>query len=679
MLLYAVTIFLSAFLLFQVQPMIAKAILPWFGGSSGVWTTCMLFFQVVLVLGYAYSHWTIRALRPRTQTVVHAVLLTASMIMLPIVPNPLWKPAGNEDPTLRILGLLAATIGLPYFLLSTTGPLLQAWFARDASTKGMTPYRLYALSNLGSMLALLSYPVAVEPFLPVRLQAQGWSAVYGAFLLLCGLTAFRNVSSQKRGEYTDQDAASQPVLLNYITWTALAAVASAMLLSVTNHLCVNVAAIPFLWVLPLSLYLLTFILCFDADGWYLRNLFLKLFAVALASMAYASNADSENMPLLLALPLFSVGLLICCMVCHGELARLKPHPRYLTSYFLMIAIGGALGGVFAGIVAPHSFPSYYELPVSIVAAAMLILVVLRRDPEGPFTQEGGKPLLIILATGVLVLTGYVFYEIDTSLDGSRVAVRNFYGGLKVHDTGAGPDAVRILTHGTINHGEQYLAPDRRTQPTTYYAPQAGAGMAITQHDRRSGLRVGVIGLGTGTLAAYGQAGDVYRFYEINPLVIQLATSEFSFTRQSQAKVDYVLGDARLSMEREPPQNYDVLCVDAFSSDAIPVHLLTEEAFRVYFHHLKPDGVLAVHVSNKYLDLRPVVALAARRLGKEARIVDTDDDEHDNAIFGATWVLLSADHGFFEKRVVKDASIPLLTPDRGRMWTDDFSNLYRILK
>lgn len=679
MLLYAATIFLSAFLLFQIQPLIAKAILPWFGGSSGVWTTCMLFFQVVLVLGYAYSHWTIRALRARTQTVTHVALLAVSLLMLPVAPNPLWKPAGSEDPMLRILGLLTATIGLPYFLLSTTGPLLQAWFARDGTTRNMTPYRLYALSNLGSMLALLSYPVAVEPFLPVRLQAMSWSVAYGAFLLLCVATAFRNLSQRNRGEHTDAAPAHRPAIRDYVTWTALAAVASAMLLSVTNHICVNIAAIPFLWVLPLSLYLLTFILCFDSEGWYSRDLFLKLFVVAIGSMAYALNAESENMPLKVAVPLFSVGLLICCMVCHGELARLKPHPRYLTSYFLMISLGGALGGVFAGIIAPHSFPSYYELPVSLVAAAMMILVVLRHDAEGPFAVEQGKPAFFAAAVIVLALTGYIFYKIDTSLDGSRVAVRNFYGGLKVHDSGAGPEATRTLTHGTINHGEQYLAPDRRMQPTTYYAPAGGAGMAITHHDRRSALRVGVIGLGTGTLAAYGQPGDVYRFYEINPLVIQLAKSEFSFTRQSKARVDFVLGDARLSLEREAPQEYDILCVDAFSSDAIPVHLLTEEAFRLYFRHLKADGVLAVHVSNKYLDLRPIVALAARKLSKEARIVDTDDDDHDSAIFGATWVLLSSDHTFFEKKVVKESSIPLLTPDRGRMWTDDFSNLYRILK
>ncbi|MBI1789488.1 MAG: fused MFS/spermidine synthase [Acidobacteria bacterium] len=679
MLLYAATIFVSAFLLFQVQPVIAKIILPWFGGSAGVWTTCLLFFQMVLLGGYLYSHWTIRWLRPRRQALLHIALLAASLLLLPVAPNPSWKPAGDEDPTLRILGLLAATIGLPYFLLSTTGPLLQAWFARDPAMEGRTPYRLYALSNLGSMLALLSYPVLVEPFLATRWQALGWSGAFTLFIVLCGWTALRGRGHAALPENASETSTPRPDAGRMALWAGLAACASTLLLAVTNHLCQNVAAITFLWVLPLSLYLLSFILCFDSDGWYQRRLFLLMLAVALGSMAYALNADSENMPLKLAVPLFSIGMFVCCMVCHGELARLKPDPRHLTSFFLMISLGGALGGVFVGILAPRIFPGYWELPAGLAACALLILMLLHDDPTSPFYQSVWKPEWLIAVALATALTGYLVYGIKGSLSATRVAVRNFYGGLLVSDSGEGEDATRSLTHGTINHGEQYLAPSRRRRPTTYYGPRSGAGVAIAELASRGPEHVGVIGLGTGTLATYGRAGDRYRFYEINPLVIHLANSEFTFLRDCRAKLDVVLGDARLSLEREPVQGFDVLAVDAFSSDSIPVHLLTEEAFRLYFRHLKPGGVLAVHVSNKFLDLKPIVEQAAVALGKPARMVDTDDDEDDSAVFGSTWILLAGDDAFFARPPVKEAIHPLPHRPDLRIWTDDFSNLYRILK
>jgi len=356
MLLYAVTIFLSAFLLFQVQPVIAKIILPWFGGSAGVWTTCMLFFQVALLGGYLYAHGVVRGLRPRVQGALHLGLLAASLVVLPISPSAAWKPAGTEEPVLRILGLLAVTIGLPYLLLSTTGPLLQAWFARDPRMQGRTPYRLYALSNLGSMLALVSYPIAVEPVLATRVQAQAWSVAFVAFVLLCAATAWRS-RNHAPAPATTPETTAPPGWRLLVVWTLLPACASTLLLAVTNHLSTNVASIPFLWVLPLALYLLSFILCFDSDGWYQRKWLLQLFAVAVCAMTYALNQDSENMPLKLAIPLFSTGLFICAMVCHGELARLKPDPRHLTSFFLMVSLGGALGGAFVGILAPHVFRS----------------------------------------------------------------------------------------------------------------------------------------------------------------------------------------------------------------------------------------------------------------------------------------------------------------------------------
>jgi SAM-dependent methyltransferase len=676
MLLYACTIFLSAFLLFQVQPVIAKMILPWFGGSAAVWTACVLFFQLLLLLGYLYAHWSIRSLRPRSQTILHITLLAASLLMLPAIPSAAWKPAGGENPTLRIFGLLAATIGLPYFLLSTTGPLVQAWFVRERHEPGATPYRLYALSNLGSILALLSYPVLVEPYLATRTQGYGWSVAYALFVLLCASAAARGLSSKPevgRAADVDHGDVRPPNAELLLTWVGLAACASSLFLATTNHLSQNVAAIPFLWVLPLALYLLSFILCFDGEGWYKRTWFLRLVAVMLASMAYALFADVDNMPLKAALPLFGTGLFVCCMVCHGELARLKPDPRYLTLFYLMVSIGGAIGGAFVGLIAPTFFSGYYEFPIALAATAVVIVMVLRRD-----LLQGAAWIAASLC--VIALTGYIGYQVRKAHGTNRVAVRNFYGGLKVSDSGSGIEKLRTLTHGTINHGEQFLDPERRRLPITYYSPNSGAGLAIQHVDSNGAKHIGVIGLGTGTLAAYGHPGDRIRYYEINPLVIGIARTEFTYLNDCPAQLDIVLGDARLSLEREPAQNFDVLAVDAFSSDSIPVHLLTVEAFRLYFHHLKPNGILAVHVSNKYLDLKPVVDQAARTLGKESLVVDTDDEEESGTgIFGCTWVLVSADHQFFEKQPIRLAGNKLVARNDLRLWTDDYSNLFRILK
>ena len=680
MLLYACTIFLSAFLLFQVQPLIAKMILPWFGGSAAVWTACVLFFQLLLLLGYLYAHWAIRYLRPKAQTIVHLALLAASLLALPAIPNPIWKPSGGEDPTLRIFGLLAMTVGLPYFLLSTTGPLIQAWFVRERAKPGSTPYRLYSLSNLGSMLALLSYPVLVEPYLAARTQGYGWSACYVLFVLFCGLTCWRgrNAKDLSRALPSESPPVSEaPDAGLMLIWIGLAACASTLLLAVTNHLSQNVAAIPFLWVLPLAIYLLSFILCFDGDGWYRRQWFLRLLAVMLVGMAYALFSDVENMPLLISLPLFSVGLFVCCMVCHGELARLKPDPRRLTLFYLMVSIGGAIGGVFVGLIAPNVFSGYFELPLGLVACALVVLLALRRDLFRDSTWLSPAWLLSVAFT--LALTGYIGYSLKKSESGQRVAVRNFYGGLKVADFDTGRNAKRTLTHGTINHGEQFLAPERRRLATTYYGPNTGIGRAIRSLDADMPHRIGVIGLGTGTLATYGRvgAGDVITFYDINPLVIQLARSQFTYLMDSQAKIEVVLGDARLSLEREPSRQFDLLAVDAFSSDSIPVHLLTIEAFRLYFHHLKPDGVLAVHISNKYLDLNPIVQAAAKTLGKRTLVVDTDDED-DSGVFGATWVLVTDDAHFFDRPELKSTSAPPAARNV-RLWTDDYSNLLRILK
>jgi SAM-dependent methyltransferase len=678
MILYALTIVVSAFLLFQVQPIIAKIILPWFGGSAAVWTVCMLFFQMALLLGYLYAHALVRYLKPRTQMLVHAGLLLVSALALPIYPNASWKPLNGDEPTLRILGLLAVTVGLPYFLLSTTGPLLQAWYARRF--RGALPYRLYALSNAGSMFALLSYPVLFEPVFTSHHQAWMWSAAYGVFVVLCGLTAFWSGNAAAAETVVEPEAVEKPSAKLYLIWLLLPAVASLLLLAITNHLSQNVAAIPFLWVLPLSIYLLTFILCFEGSGWYRRNPYLQLLAVALGAMAYALSVDSTgSVPIRVMVPLFAMGLFTCCMVCHGELARLKPDPRYLTHFYVMIAAGGALGGVVVGLLAPHLFNAIYEMPLGLVACAVLVLWVLRQDAELKWFQRWRQPAPIVAAVLTVALAVFVGLQIRDSVRASREMVRNFYGALRVRDSGPATelDATRTLTNGTINHGEQFLNPARRDQPTTYYGPDTGVGLAIREKERTGAIRVGVIGLGTGTLAAYGRLGDYYRFYEINPLVLRLAHTEFSFLGDSKAKAEVAMGDARLSLERESPENFDVLAVDAFSSDSIPVHLLTLQAMLLYFRHLRPDGVLAVHISNRYLDLEPVLAGETRATGKLARVVDTEDDDTQD-VFGATWVLITSPaSGFHGEELTNSTAIE--SKRTVRLWTDDYSNLFRILK
>src|SRR3954452_21085306 len=409
MILYALTILVSAFLLFQVQPVIAKIILPWFGGSAAVWTTCLLFFQMVLLLGYLYAHAVVRYLKPRTQMVLHGALLLISAAALPIYPRASWKPTGGEEPMFAILKLLTLSFGLPYFLLSTTGPLIQAWYARRF--KGAMPYRLYALSNAGSMFALISYPALFEPIFGTHRQALIWSVAYFGFILLCGITAFRSGTDAAAAHVEDSGEAMKPGMRQYALWIALPACASVLLLATTNHLSQNVAAIPFLWVLPLSIYLLTFILTFEGSGWYRRNPYLQLLAVGLASMALADKVDATGaVPIKIMVPLFSMGLFTCCMVCHGELVRLKPHPRYLTHFYLMISAGGALGGLFVGLIAPRVFQALYEFPIGLALCGILTLIVLHGDHEYSWFAGILSPGKLLAATALVVVAAQAAYN-----------------------------------------------------------------------------------------------------------------------------------------------------------------------------------------------------------------------------------------------------------------------------
>jgi hypothetical protein len=689
MLAYACTIFLSAFLLFAVQPMIGKIILPWFGGSAAVWSTCLLFFQAALLAGYLYAHWSTRWLKPRRQAMLHITLMAVSLALLPILPSPRWKPSQAGDPSLRILLLLAVTIGLPYILLSTTSPLLQAWYV--AAKPGAIPYRLFALSNFGSLLALLSYPVLVEPLFTTHGQAYGWSGIYIVFVGTCVAIAWSALRSANKQQPTTaaatptQSQASSPTLAMRVLWTALSACASALLLAITNHLSQNVAPIPFLWVLPLSVYLLSFILCFEREKVYHRGVFLPLLVMALSGAAYAIYANEGNPDIAWAIPIFVAALFIGCMVCNGELARLKPDPRYLTSFYLMIALGGALGGVFVAIIAPRVFHTYLELPLSMVACSALAAIVLWISPQQSSQARTGKIPVVAVRIAMLAFTVglaiHLGYEKNLTDRRFRLSVRNFYGVLRVRDISEGEEdtAVRRLIHGTINHGEQLLDTKRRDEPTSYYGPYSGLGRAMGYLQNRGPVRVAVIGLGAGVTASYCRAGDFFRFYEINPLALSIASTWFTFLGDCKADHRVLLGDARLTLEAQPSQQYDLMAIDAFSSDAIPVHLLTREAFALYFRQLKSTGILAVHVSNRYLDLVPVVSRNARDFGRTAMDVD-DEDEEEDYFSNSDWVLVSSDTAIFRDPAFKSSSVqPARYRPNLRPWTDDYSNLFQILK
>lgn len=504
--LFAVTIFLAAFLLFQVEPLIAKIILPWFGGSAAVWSAALLFFQIVLLAGYAYAHALVRFVRPRAQVGIHALLLAVSCALLPVLPPAWLKPSDPREPALRIIATLAVSVGLPYFLLSATSPLLQAWYVRQRARA--VPYRLFALSNFGSLLALLSFPFLVEPWLTSRQQAFSWSGSYVAFVLLCITVAW---ISRRDGIPREQAALRgvspdvRPGVGTIVFWIATAACASTLLIATTHHMSQDIAPIPLLWVVPLAAYLATFILAFESDRLYQRWLFLPLLAIALAAMAHFMWAGSPSKKLL---ALFAGGLFVCCMVCHGELARRRPAPQFLTLFYLMVALGGAVGGLFVVLVAPRVFDTYLELPIGVVACAVIGLIVLWRVN---LPDIGLWPLRMLLVAATVVLTGYIVREERIGRAGYRLLARNFYGVLEVRDDP--PDVgyrVRTLYNGAIVHGSQLLDSARRYEPTDYYGPKSGVGRALLALEAGRPIRVGSIGLGAGVLTSYGRPGDVYR-------------------------------------------------------------------------------------------------------------------------------------------------------------------------
>ena len=692
--LFAASIFMSAFLLFQVQPILAKFILPWFGGSPAVWTTCMLFFQLLLLAGYGYAHLSVLRLRPRTQAVLHMALLLVMFLWLPIAPSEKWKPLGMENPAWRILGLLAASIGLPFFLLSATTPLLQFWFGRKYPERA--PHRLYALSNAGSLLALVSYPFAVEPALPLGAQTEIWSWACGVFALLCASCALSVFAGEKSGvarvnaaRQSSDHYAGRPVY-----WFLLSTCGSAMLLASTNQMCQDVAVVPFLWILPLALYLLSFVLCFAGEPGYSRTVWGTMLIIATAQVCIVLHKG-----IYLALPLqiasYAFTLFACCMVCHGELSRLKPPVERLTSFYLILSAGGAVAGILVTLVAPALFNGFWEFHLALAATCLLLLIVVFRDEKSKlhFGRPAWAWALLLCGYGGMVATLAV--QAQKTLEDRIALARNFYGVLRVREEDKhDPKRHRYtLMHGRIEHGFQFRDARQRFWPTSYYSPDSGLGLAITLHPRRlakgagsRSLRIGVVGLGTGTIASYGEQEDYLCFYEINPDVVRLSDEYFTYRKDTRAKVDVVLGDARVSLERRMAsgcaQRYDVLAVDAFTSDAIPMHLLTEECFRIYWYHLKEDGILAVHISNRYFDLSSVVrvsALLSKGRGVEAMLIRTEANEHQGTD-ASDWLVATNNRQFLDSGVVQMAAKQWpQAQSSALLWTDDYCNLFAALK
>jgi SAM-dependent methyltransferase len=686
MFLLAATVFASAFLLFLVQPIIAKQILPWFGGNASVWTVCMVFFQLVLLGGYAYADAVVRKLSPRAQAILHSVLLAASLAFLPILAAESWKPEPGTEPTARILLLLVTTIGLPYFLLSTTGPLLQAWFAR--SYPGATVYRLFALSNFASLVALIAYPPLIEPAISLQAQSYAWSAVYVVFALLCAVSAWLAATKPpvpvavSNENSLQETATSTPGTVDYVLWLLLSALGSLLLLAVTSHITQNVASVPFVWILPLVLYLLSFILVFDVgggrgrSGWYSRLWALPLLFVLLSAMAYYLSQNLGVMKIRYSIALYCAGLFVACMFCHGELAAMRPAPKYLTRFYLMISIGGAAGGLFVGLVAPRIFSIFLELPLALIACAAFAALLTWRTARA----SADRRLLAVPALALAVAGGAAWHAwqyLDYIRSDALLMTRNFYGTLRVKEYNRGSEELvsRALVHGVINHGWQYTDPKLRAQPISYFGPGSGIAKALAYYDGRP-RRVGVIGLGVGVFMAWGKPGDYYRIYELDPDVVRIAREQFWYLADSKAKIELVTGDGRLNMERDPPQNFDLISVDAFSSGSIPIHLLTREALQAYKRHLAPGGVVVYNVTNRFVNLAPQLKLVAEAEGMKILLIE--DSPEDDKYSGTSYVLVTQNEKLLADKRFEDAVD--IEPIKGlETWTDAFNNLFKVVR
>ena len=655
----------------------------------------MLFFQVVLLAGYSYAFLITSRFKVRHQVIWHLAVLALSLLFLRILPGGTWKPTGTEPPTQHLLLLLTIHIGLPFAILSSTGPLLSFWFSR--MYPGRSPYRLYALSNFGSLLALASYPFVVEPIMVLQTQALLWTWGYRLFVVVCAWCAWQFLRTDDSVRATSSKLPDPAVKSSTATessgkvrkgdrllWLVLAGTGSTMLLATTNRICQDLAVVPLLWVLPLAVYLVTFILCFDNDWLYSRRVFGTLLAFSAAAVAYVVHHD--ELSLWTKIGVYATTLFACCMTCHGELARSKPGSWHLTRFYLSVAAGGALGGVLVAIVAPRVFKDYWEYPLGLIATILLAMFCVYRDGLSARATEmmwspvrrrlawGGAVVLFIFVTGGLI--GHAVERLTDSVE----TTRNFFGVIRIQKSGS----LRKMLHGRVIHGSQIIADDSRYVPTTYFGWDSGVGLAIRQYHRHreQGLRIGVIGLGAGTISALAEQGDALRYYEINPDVARLARRYFTYLDETAADVDVVIGDARLILEQEAErgehQQFDVLVLDAFDSDAIPLHLLTREAYELYRSHLVEDGLLAVHVSNLYVDITPIVRGLAQLAGHRAIHVVSDANDKWHARV-ARWVLVTNNESFLAAKAVEVAATPWIDQDPPPfVWTDASASLWSVV-
>ncbi|HXV61551.1 MAG TPA: fused MFS/spermidine synthase [Vicinamibacteria bacterium] len=672
----ATTIFLGAFLLFVVQPLTARRLLPWFGGSPAVWIVSLLFFQVALLAGYGYAHVLTERLSRHGQALFHVVLVLVALAFLPIGPHEPVE-TGASDPTWDVLAMLASSLAVPLVVVSSTNPLLQRWLA------SANVYRLFAVSNLGSLLGLWCYPFLLEPWTGLETQAWLWSVGFGLYAgssVLVAARAWRHAADLSERE--SESEASVGVWTRFL-WLGLAGTGAVMLMATSNQLTRNVAAFPFLWVLPLSLYLISFIVAFSHDRWYLRSLWASVYVVSVLVVLHLLG-QSDEPPFWHQLAAYSVNLLAACMICHGELARLRPASRRLTRFYLHVAFGGALGGALVSLAAPAVFRGYWEYPLGLFAVYVLGgLSVVTGQLD---IAEGHRSrILLFLAGGAIAFGALLFGYVERESGSTTLMQRSFFGVLRIYDHN--PQTrfwERYLWNGPVSHGGQMMVEGRRNEPLLYYGPDSGVGVALGFRGEpwsSRGRHIGVVGLGTGTLAALALANDVVTFYELNPDVVDVAREYFYYLDESQADVRVVVGDARRSLSTETGK-LDILVIDAFTGDAIPVHLLTREAFALYDERLDDEGILAVHVSNLHFDLKPVVRAHAESLGAAAVFVRNDADDETKQYL-SDWVLVTRNAAFLSSAKLQSR----MTPWRADLafsatdfdWTDDYSNLLRVVK
>jgi spermidine synthase len=707
--LYAGAIFAAAFLLFLVQPMVGKRILPWFGGAPAVWILCLAFYQTTLFGGYAYAHLLSRYVAAPRQPLPHVLVFAVALLSLPVLPDEAWQ-RDAIGPGASVLGTLVRSVALPFLFLAATGPLVQVWFARRYP--GRSPYPLYAVSNVGSLLALLGYPLLLEPRAPLSVTGRLWSLAFAA----TGIAVLACAALARRAE-PRADAPPQPALgagasppepprpVRVLLWLLLPACAVVLLMGVSNELCLDVASVPFLWILPLGVYLASFILCFGSERAYRRAPWVLLTAAPLAAQVALRLWDEAPSGGILALLdsiqlrvlVFCLLLLGACMVLHGELARLRPPARSLTAFYLCVSGGGALGGVFVGLVAPRLFDDYHELELGLGLGWLLLLAACSSDPRSWLRREAPRWRWAGALALTAILVGRWGAEVFARPENVLHQERTFFGVLRVLRISSGAGEQRQLYNGTTLHGLQFATAQRR--PTMVFGVQTGIGLAMAQREPEVSTTVGVVGLGIGTLAAYGRPGDRFRFYELDPAVIRLARDEayFTYLARSPAEIEIVEGDARLSLAAERARGaprFDLLVIDAFTSVAIPVHLLTREAIALYVDSLQEKGLLAVHVSNRHFDLLPLLARLGDDAGLHALGIETARMTRYLSDV-STWVFLSRDEDrlrslarlALERRrrlgMGRDAiTLHRLSPDaraKSPLWTDDYSDLLSALR